>query len=127
MVLILMTIGLVVAVAALSFAFTGFRAGSTYERRGQQLETERDALAYLVQTMRPDLAKGTAGDSRSVTVAGVTATCVGEAGSGAAEGEGRTDRVIACSTPSITARYRIFDRSGDQPGILVETLSTSTA
>ena len=41
-------------------------------------------------------------------------------------GNGRTDRVIDCSTPSITARYRIFDRSGDQPGIIIETLSTST-
>jgi len=125
-VLILMTVGLILLVAALAFASVGFRSGSAYERRGQKIGSERDALDFLVQTIRPDLARGVAGDTRTATVAGVTATCTGEAGSGQVVGNGRTDRVIDCSTPSITARYRIFDRSGDQPGIIVETLSTST-
>ena len=49
------------------------------------------------------------------------------AGSGQVVGIGRTDRVIVCTTPSIAATYRIFDRSGDQPGIIVEKLSTSTS
>lgn len=127
MVLILMTIGLILVVAALAFVLTGFRAGSTYEKRGQKIAAERDAMSYLVQTIRPDLAKGIQGDTRTATVAGVTATCQGESGSGVTQGAGRTDRVIECSTPSITARYRIFDRSGDQPGIIVETLSTTTS
>jgi len=122
-VLALLVLGITLTMAALAFASTGFRAGTAYQRRAATMSSERDALAFLVQSIRPDRTKGVEGDTQTVTVAGVTATCVGETGSGQASGEGRTDRVIACSTPSIRARYRIFDRSGDKPGISVETLS----
>jgi len=125
-VLAVLVLGITLTMAALAFASTGFSAGNAYERRAASMARERDALAFLVQSIRPDLAKGVEGDTQTVTVAGMTATCVGESGSGQASGAGRTDRVIACSTPSIRARYRIFDRSGDKPGITVEALSSST-
>ena len=51
-VLILMTVGLILLVAALAFASVGFRSGSAYERRGQKIGSERDALDFLVQTIR---------------------------------------------------------------------------
>ncbi len=127
MVLVLMVVGVTIMLAALAFASTGLRAGSAYERHDQRIAAERSALDVLVQSIRPDLNKGIEGDTQTATVAGVTATCVGQAGSGQASGVGRTDRVIDCTTPSVVARYRIFDRSGDQPGIIVETLSTSTS
>ena len=69
-----------------TFAFPSIsgllHATGEYERRGQKIGSERDALDFLVQTIRPDLARGVAGDTRTATVAGVTATCTGEAGSG---------------------------------------------
>lgn len=126
MVLVLMVVGVTIMLAALAFASTGLRAGSAYERHDRTIASERSALDVLVQSIRPDLSKGVEGDTQTVTVAGVTATCVGQAGSGQVSGAGRTDRTVVCNTPSIEATYRIFDRSGDQPGIIVETLSTST-
>ena len=127
MVLVLLVVGVIIMLAALAFALTGLRAGSAYERRDRTIADERSALDVLVQSIRPDPSKGVQGDTRTATVAGVTATCVGQAGSGLDSGAGQTDRLIVCSTPSIHATYRIFDRSGDQPGIIVETLSSSTA
>ena len=127
LVLVLLVVGILITGAALAFASTGFRAGSAYELHDKKLSSERDALEFLVQSIRSDLAKGAQGNTQTATVAGVTATCTGESGSGQASGAGRTDRVIACTTPSITARYRIFDRSGDQPGIIVETLRSTTS
>ena len=127
MVLVLLVVGVTITLAALLFASTSLRAGSAYERRDVKIAAERGALDVLVQSIRPDLAKGVQGNTQTATVAGVTATCTGQAGSGQVVGIGRTDRVIVCTTPSIAATYRIFDRSGDQPGTIVETLSTSTS
>ena len=126
MVLVFLLVGTVLSVAVLAFARTSFMAGSVYEDRAVRLSKERDALDSLIQTMRTDLAHGVAGDTRTVTVAGITATCTGQPGSGVTSGAGRTDREVRCSTPSIRATYRIFDRSGDRPGIIVETLSSTT-
>lgn len=125
-VLVLIVVAMTITLSALAFAMTSMRSGVVYARRDIARSQERDALDYLVQTIRPNLTKGVQGDTQTATVAGVTATCTGESGSGQTSGAGRTDRTITCSTPSITARYRIFDRSGDQPGIVVETLSFTT-
>ncbi|HPU39200.1 MAG TPA: hypothetical protein PLS63_06470 [Microthrixaceae bacterium] len=126
MVLALLVVGVTITLASLAFASTSLRTGSVYQRRDAKIASERDALGYLVAVIRPDLTKGVQGNTQSATVAGVTATCVGQTGSGQVSGIGRTDRVIACNTPSIAATYRIFDRSGDKPGIIVETLSATT-
>ncbi len=126
LVLALVVVAITVTAAVLAFAATSVRAGSTYRTRDEARARERDALEYLVQTIRPNLAKGVAGNTQTATVAGVTANCAGDTGSGQTStppAQGRTDRVITCTTTSIKARYRIFDRSGDAPGILVETLS----
>lgn len=125
-VLVLIVVAMTITLSALAFAMTNMRSNVVYARRDVTRSQERDALDYLVQTIRPNLTKGVQGDTQTATVAGVTATCTGESGSGQTSGAGRTDRTITCSTPSITARYRIFDRSGDQPGIVVETLSFTT-
>ena len=125
MVLVRMVVGVTIMLAALAFASTGLRAGSAYERHDQRIAAERSALDVLVQSIRPDLNKGIEGDTQTATVAGVTATCVGQAGSGQASGVGRTDRVIDCTTPSVVARDRIFERSGHQPGIVDQPTSTS--
>jgi len=126
-VLILIAVGITITLAALAFAMTSMRAGTAYVRRDVARSQERDALDYLVQLIRPDLTKGVQGSTQTATVAGVTATCAGESGSGQASGMGQKDRTITCTTPSITARYRIFDRSGDRPGIIVETLSETVS
>ena len=126
MVLAFVLAGSIITVAVLLFAQTSFNVGSEHLRHNRSIARERDALEYLIATIRTDLAKGVQGDTRTATVAGVTATCVGQTGSGQTSGAGRTDREIVCTTPSITARYRIFDRSGAQPGIIVETLSYRT-
>lgn len=125
-VLILIVVALTITLSALAFAMTNMRSNVVYARRDVARSQERDALDYLVQTIRPNLTKGVQGDTQTATVAGVTATCSGESGSGVTSGAGRTDRTVTCTTPSITARYRIFDRSGDQPGIVVETLAFTT-
>ncbi|MCB1257664.1 MAG: hypothetical protein KDB26_11190, partial [Microthrixaceae bacterium] len=78
---------------------------------------------YTLAIVRDDLTKGREGQTETRTVAGVTATCVGQTGSGLISGAGRTDRVVACSTPSINTKVRFFDRSGDGPGVIEETLS----
>lgn len=121
-VLVLVAVGITITLAALAFAMASTRAGTVYVKRDLARSRERDALDYLVQVIRPDLTKGVQGNVQTATVAGVTVTCTGESGSGQTAGKGRTDRTITCTTPSITARYRIFDRSGDRPGIIVETL-----
>lgn len=126
MVLALLVVGVTITLASLAFASTSLRSGSVYERRDIKVASERDALDYLVAVIRPDLTKGVQGNTQSATVAGVAVSCVGQTGSGQVSGIGRTDRVIACNTPSIAATYRIFDRSGNQPGIMVETLSSTT-
>lgn len=127
LVLVLVVVAITVTTAVLAFAATSVRAGSTYRTRDEARARERDALEYLVQSIRPDLSKGVANNPQTATVAGVTASCTGDTGSGLTSTppapQGRTDRVITCTTASIKARYRIFDRSGDAPGILVETLS----
>jgi len=125
-VLILIVGGVTITLAALAFAFAGSTAGTTYQKRDVRLARERDALEYLVASIRPDLNRGRAGDTQTATVAGVTASCTGQTGSGQTSGVGRTDRVIKCTTASTTATYRIFDRSGDRPGIVVETLASTT-
>ncbi len=121
-VLVLVAVGITITLAALAFAMASTRSGTAYVKRDVARSQERDALDYLVQVIRPDLTKGVQGNVQTATVASVTATCTGESGSGQISGMGRTDRTITCSTPSMTARYRIFDRSGNQPGIIVETL-----
>lgn len=126
LVLVFVVVGAMLTVAVLAFARTSFLTGTAYQERDLERSRDRDALEYLVQSIRPNLSQGIQGDTRTATVAGVTATCTGETGSGQTSGAGRTDRVITCSTPLINARYRIFDRSGDRPGIIVETLSFTT-
>ena len=126
LVLALIVVGVTVTTAVLAFAATSVQAGSVYSSRDAARARERDALDYLVESIRPNLTKGIAGNTQTATVAGATATCVGQTGSGTLAtppAQGRADRVITCSTTSITAKYRIFDRSGDQPGIIVETLA----
>ena len=122
-VLILMTVGLILLVAALAFASVGFRSGSAYDAVGEDRVERGARLPGADHPAGPG--RGWPSDTRTATVAGVTARAPVRAGSGRVVGNGRTDRVIG-RPPSITARYRIFDRSGDQPGIIVETLSTST-
>lgn len=126
MVLAFIVAGTILTLAALAYARTSLRAGMAYEEHNTEFSRERDVLTYLVQSIRVDRSKGVEGDTRSATVAAMSASCTGETGSGQQSGAGRTDRVITCSTPSIDARYRIFDRSGDQTGIIVETLSSTT-
>lgn len=122
MVLAFVVVGTLITAAVLAYASTSFRIDTVYSDHNARISAERDALTYVLTTIRTDPTKGVQGNTTSATVAGVTATCAGDTGSGVAQGAGRTDRVVNCSTPSITTQVRFFDRSGDKPGVIEETL-----
>lgn len=122
MVMVFMLIGTAITLAVMGFAQTSMRADQKVTRHNRDLATERDALEYVMAVVRDDLSLGTAGKTETVTVAGVTASCVGLASSGVPSGAGRTDRLVDCATDSLSVRVRFFDRSGARAGVIEEIL-----
>lgn len=122
-VLAFIAVGTIITVAVLAFATTSMKVGRATTDRNDRISAERDALEYTLAVVRDDLSKGREGQTETRTVAGETATCTGQPGSGVISGAGRTDRVVECTTSSITTTVRFFDRSGDGPGVIEETLT----
>ena len=118
-------VGTLLSLAILSFAFTGARAVPAYQGRIDEVQTNSDAMNFAIQAIRTDMTKGLDGASSSYTYGPVTVTCVGDPGSGAVVGEGRTDRTVSCATAAddLKAQVRFFDRSGSKAGVLAEVLS----
>ncbi len=117
-------IGTLITVAVLSYATTTMKVGVSASERSAKITAETNALDYLLAIIRPNMAMGFEGDTQSRTVAGVTATCIGQTGSGVfpSGSFGRTDRVIVCTTPSINSKIRYFDRGGSKAGVIEEIL-----
>ncbi|MEI2637746.1 MAG: hypothetical protein V9F03_01920 [Microthrixaceae bacterium] len=121
-VMLFMLLGTAIALGVLSYATTSLRSGQDVIDHNRSEAAQRDALEYVMAIVRDDMSKGVAGQRESATVAGVTATCVGAAGSGQASGTGRADRVVDCSAGATTITVRFFDRGGARAGVVEEVL-----
>lgn len=133
MVLAFIVVTTFITVAVLAYATTSMQLGKTIVDRNDQIAAERDALEYTLQVVRTDLNGGSVSGTSTITrtVAGISAICSAAPDSGVtattiiASGPiitGRTDRLVTCTTPSITTEVRFFDRGGSRAGVIEEIL-----